>query len=188
MKIQRSLIRRGLAAGIVSAFAIFTARALQRRRRGIQFFRSLKVSAVPGDVYQYWTHFENFPTCFTHVSDIRRTGNENEWRWTINTLAGQELSWDTWVTESIPNKSIAWESAAMSTSSLIASSDLAMSMPIIVLLRCLSVSAAADGLSCAGFLAAAAAPASGAGAWAVQDMLQAIAVIRTAERKTDGIR
>jgi hypothetical protein len=56
-------------------------------------------------------------------------------------------------------------------------------MPIIVLLRCFSLCAVA---AAAGFAALASAFCA-EGAWAVQDMLQAIAVNRAAERMTDGI-
>jgi hypothetical protein len=59
-------------------------------------------------------------------------------------------------------------------------------MPIMVLLRCFSLSEAALALR-PGFASLASAAFSEEGAWAVQDMLQAIAVIRTAERMTDGI-
>jgi hypothetical protein len=55
-------------------------------------------------------------------------------------------------------------------------------MPIMVPLRWLSPIEEAAGLAPLASVAFAE-----EGAWAVQDMLQAIAVIRTAERMTDGI-
>ena len=82
----------------------------RRRARGLQFYRSFTVSASPAAVYEYCSQFENFPACFSHVKDVRRTGNDNEWRWTISSSLG-DIEWNTWMTESIPDKAIAWESA-----------------------------------------------------------------------------
>ena len=97
-----------LVAGAAGAVAAVLA---SRRRRGIQLFRSVTVGAPTEAVYDFWSRFDCFPDCFTHIKTVSRTGNDNEWRWTIAGPGGDEVEWDTWVTESIPGKSIAWESA-----------------------------------------------------------------------------
>lgn len=95
-----------------ASVAVFAAVALSRRRdRGLQLFRSVTVAAPAEAVYDFWTRFESFPECFTPIKEVRRTGNDNEWRWKMPGPDGADVEWDTWVTESIPGKAIAWESA-----------------------------------------------------------------------------
>lgn len=111
MRLRRTPHRRRTALALTAAalaFAVYLAK--RRRKHGIQFFRSFTVSAPPPAVYDYCAQMENFPACFSHVKNIRRTGNDNEWRWALSSPLG-DIEWTTWMTESIPDKAIAWESA-----------------------------------------------------------------------------
>jgi uncharacterized membrane protein len=98
-----------IAAAGAAAYVIW--RLLRRRQPGLQLYRSITVGAPAEAVYDFWSRFDNFPSSFSFVKDIRRTGNDNEWRWTIAGADGQNIEWDAWITESIPGKAIAWESA-----------------------------------------------------------------------------
>lgn len=112
MNRRREPISRAVGVAALFALAGLVAAALIRRsRRGLQIFRSITVGAPVEAVYDFWSRFENFAACFGHVKDIHRTGNDNEWHWTLANPVGDAVEWDTWVTESIPGKAIAWESA-----------------------------------------------------------------------------
>lgn len=102
----------GLPLAVASA--AFAARTLPGRgafRRKIEIFRTVRIDAPADSVHGFWSRFEDLPRFLRHVSRISGTGAENEWRWTVGKRDGPSVSWNAWVTESIPGKLLAWESA-----------------------------------------------------------------------------
>jgi uncharacterized membrane protein len=110
MKSHRA-VARVLEVGLVGLTGYLVVRSLRRRRLGLQFFKSVTVRAGADSAYDYLSRLENFPECFPHIRSVRRTGYENEWRWTLEDNEGATVEWNAWITESIPGKAIAWESA-----------------------------------------------------------------------------
>lgn len=53
--------------------------------------------------------FENFPKFMRNVRDVKPTGVENEWHWTVRGPAGLSVGWNAVVTQQEPNKVLAWK-------------------------------------------------------------------------------
>jgi uncharacterized membrane protein len=70
--------------------------------------RSIDVNAPAGAAYNQWTQFEQFPNFMDGVISVQQMDNKRlHWR---TNIGGIEKSFDTEITEQIPDKRITWRS------------------------------------------------------------------------------
>jgi len=66
------------------------------------------VNAPVEKCFAAWENFEMFPSLFSYITEVRRTG-DNNWHWAA-TIGGQHADWDAGMTDFHRNDIIAWES------------------------------------------------------------------------------
>jgi uncharacterized membrane protein len=86
------------------------------RRRAVDVQKTITISAPVGEVYAFWSLYENFPRFMSHVLDVN-TGDGDPMRshWTVAGPAGASVAFDAKITKLIPNRVIAWRTLAGST-------------------------------------------------------------------------
>lgn len=105
-----------LGAGAAVIGASMLARAAFTEPGGeIQVQKTITVGAPIEDVYELWSHFDNFPRFMEHVLDVRSDGDRSHWR--VRGPAGLPIEWEAEVTRRIPNRAIAWRSIESEDSS-----------------------------------------------------------------------
>jgi uncharacterized membrane protein len=75
----------------------------------IRVQKTITVAVPLEEVYEFWTHVENFPRFMQHVLEVRQT-SENLTHWKVMGPAGLPIEWDAKMTAMQPNKRIAWRS------------------------------------------------------------------------------
>ena len=78
-------------------------------RRAVDLQKTIHINAPVDVVFDFWTHYENFPRFMRNVVYVRPTAIEDQSRWTIKGPGGTEFSFDAVITELIPNRVLAWE-------------------------------------------------------------------------------
>ncbi len=78
-------------------------------RRAVDIHKSINVNAPVEEVFEFWSHYENFPRFMSHLKEVRRTGAEMS-HWVATGPAGVPFEWDAITTEFEPNEIIAWKS------------------------------------------------------------------------------
>lgn len=76
-------------------------------RRGIDFNKSIYIDAPIEEVFGFWNNFENFPKFMHNVRSIHRN-KDGSWHWEVAGPLGARVQWNSYVTESVPNKILAW--------------------------------------------------------------------------------
>jgi uncharacterized membrane protein len=77
--------------------------------RGIEVQKTLSIKALPEDVFAFWTNYENFPRCMTHVLEVRPLeGNRSHW--VVRGPAGTPIEWTSEMTAVVPERLIEWRS------------------------------------------------------------------------------
>lgn len=71
--------------------------------------KSIDIQAPVGTVYSQWTRFEEFPKFMEGIYEVTRL-DENRLHWRAK-IEGQELEWDSTITEQTPDTRITWTSA-----------------------------------------------------------------------------
>jgi uncharacterized membrane protein len=77
-------------------------------RRAVTVQKTLHINAPVEEVFDLWSHYENFPRFMTHVREIRRSEGGRS-RWTVAGPGGMPLEWETIETAHEPNRRIAWK-------------------------------------------------------------------------------
>jgi uncharacterized membrane protein len=75
---------------------------------GIEVHKTLCVHAPVGQVFDFWSHFENFPHFMSKVRDVHVAGNRSHW--VVRGPAGVAMEWTYEVVRSEPNALIEWRS------------------------------------------------------------------------------
>lgn len=70
--------------------------------------KSIEVNAPTHDVYEQWTHFEEFPQFMEGVKEVRKI-DQNHMHWRAE-VAGRTEEWDAEVDQAEPDKRIVWHS------------------------------------------------------------------------------
>jgi uncharacterized membrane protein len=81
---------------------------IDREQRGIEIQKTTFIQAPVEQVYSFWARPENLAQIMTHIKDVSKT-NES-YRWTVAGPGGVPVSWNSVITEQVPNQVIAWES------------------------------------------------------------------------------
>jgi uncharacterized membrane protein len=76
-------------------------------RRAITLQKTITVAAPVDQVFQFWSHYENFPRFMSHVREVRKT-DDGRSHWVVAGPAGVPVEWDTEVTASVPDQVLAW--------------------------------------------------------------------------------
>jgi uncharacterized membrane protein len=79
------------------------------RGKRIEVEKSIRVDAAPDEVYDMWTHYENFPRFMSHVVEVRDIGRRRS-HWTVQGPAGTQFEFDSVLTEQTKNRRLAWRS------------------------------------------------------------------------------
>lgn len=71
---------------------------------------SIEVQAPVGEIFAYWSNFENFPNFMQNVEEVRVTG-EGTSHWKVKGPLGKSVEFDAETTEMDPNRGIGWNTA-----------------------------------------------------------------------------
>lgn len=84
-------------------------RSLITNGRGIDVQKAINIDTPIGDVFAFFTDYDNFPRFMSHVREVRDTG-EHTSHWVVDGPAGVPVEWDAVLTELEPNQIISWTS------------------------------------------------------------------------------
>ncbi len=76
---------------------------------GIEIQKAINIAAPIGDVFAFFTDYENFPRFMSHVREVRDTG-PNTSHWVVDGPAGVPVEWEAVLTELEPNEALGWTS------------------------------------------------------------------------------
>ena len=75
---------------------------------GIEVHKTICVHAPVEQVFDFWSHFENFPHFMSRVRDVHLAGNRSHW--VVRGPAGVDVEWTSELVRSEPNALIEWRS------------------------------------------------------------------------------
>ena len=76
---------------------------------GIEFRKGVRINASVEQVFAFWQNYDNFPRFLSHLKEVRDLGDGRS-HWIASGPAGTPIEWDAQITETRPNRVIAWES------------------------------------------------------------------------------
>lgn len=79
------------------------------KRRSIKLQKTFEINAPVEKVYGMFANPENFPKFMAHVREVKKTA-EGRFHWTVAGPAGLSASWESEMTENVPNQVVAWRS------------------------------------------------------------------------------
>ena len=68
---------------------------------------SVEVQASVGDIFAYWSDFENFSNFMQNVEEVRMTGEDTS-HWRVKGPLGKSVEFEARTTEMDPNRGIGW--------------------------------------------------------------------------------
>jgi uncharacterized membrane protein len=83
-------------------------------RRVLDLHKTITVHAPLGEVFDFWTHFENFPLFMDHVRSVHKVDAQHS-RWTVAGPADVGVEFDTEITRLVPKEIVAWQTLPGST-------------------------------------------------------------------------
>jgi uncharacterized membrane protein len=81
------------------------------RRRAVDIQKTLHIDAPVGQVYAFWSNYENFPLFMSHVREVEDLGGGRS-HWRVSGPGGVPIEWYARLTQESPNEVIAWRSEA----------------------------------------------------------------------------
>jgi uncharacterized membrane protein len=99
----------GIVARALTNFETARLLGLDEQRKVIDIQKTINVEAPVDQVFDYWSHPENFPDFMTHVHEVRRIG-DGLYRWSVGGPAGNLVQWDARITDLDFNELLAWKS------------------------------------------------------------------------------
>jgi uncharacterized membrane protein len=75
----------------------------------ISVHKTIRIAALPEDVFNFWSDFNNFPQFLPDVIEVRDLG-QNRSRWSVAGPGGVPIHWNAVTTRYEPNEFIAWRS------------------------------------------------------------------------------
>jgi uncharacterized membrane protein len=78
-------------------------------RGGIEIRKTISIAADVGDVFGFFSNYDNFPLFMHNVREVRDHGDGYS-HWTVAGPAGVPVTWDALLTDYEPNRCIAWQS------------------------------------------------------------------------------
>jgi len=95
----------GVVAG--AAAAAYMIQRSMAAARVIHIRRGITIEASIDRVWDFWSHFENFPRFMSHVREVRMIAGERS-HWVVDGPAGTPVEWDAVTTAMRPHEMIAW--------------------------------------------------------------------------------
>jgi uncharacterized membrane protein len=80
------------------------------RRRAVDIQKTIIINAAIGEVYAFWSMYENFPRFMSRVLEVRpsdRYPRQSHWR--VAGPGGATVDFDAEITRAIPNQMVAWK-------------------------------------------------------------------------------
>lgn len=81
---------------------------LDRAHLALALQKTLTIHAPVGQVFAFWSQYEQFPRFLPHVREVKRISAE-ESRWVVTGPWGFPVWWDAVVTRLVPNGFLAWK-------------------------------------------------------------------------------
>ncbi len=78
-------------------------------REEIIFDKHLLIHRLPSDLYSYWRNPELLPHILDFLEEVTALDDQRS-RWTVLVANNERITWDTEITEDIPNHLIRWHS------------------------------------------------------------------------------
>jgi uncharacterized membrane protein len=78
-------------------------------RRAVDIKKTINIAAPVEELFEFWTHHENFPRFMSNVKEVRKIG-EGRYHWVVAGPAGVSVEWDAEITKLVPNRLIAFKS------------------------------------------------------------------------------
>jgi uncharacterized membrane protein len=75
----------------------------------IDIQKTITIAAPVQEVFDFWTHHENFPRFMSNVREVRKVG-EARYHWVVAGPAGVSVEWEAEITKLVPNESITFKS------------------------------------------------------------------------------
>jgi uncharacterized membrane protein len=83
-------------------------------RRAVEVQKSLEIGAPVEIVFDFWRRVENFPRFMSNVREVRDLGGGRS-HWVVAGPAGVPVEWEAEVTETTPNRVLAWRTVPGAT-------------------------------------------------------------------------
>ena len=77
--------------------------------RGIDLQKTITIAAPVEEVFDFWTHHENFPQFMSNVREVRKIG-DGQYHWVVAGPAGVSVEWDAEITKRVPNQLLSFTS------------------------------------------------------------------------------
>lgn len=105
-----ALVGVGLLARAATNLPLSRVLGIGPRRRAVDFQKTITINAAVGDVYAFWSMYENFPRFMSRVLDVRPSERHpRQSHWKVAGPAGAPVDFDAEITRAIPNHLIAWK-------------------------------------------------------------------------------
>jgi uncharacterized membrane protein len=109
-----SMIGLGVLARAATNLRINRLTGVGAGRRAVQVQKMINVDAPVEEVFEFWSHFENFPRFMSKLREARRIGDDL-WHFSVEGPAGITAEWDAVITKFARNDCIAWKSVEGAT-------------------------------------------------------------------------
>jgi uncharacterized membrane protein len=104
-----ALLGAGLAARAATNLPANRLFGLTDRRRAVDLQKTILINAPVGEVYAFWSLYENFPRFMSRVFEVTSSDRQPmQSHWKVAGPAGTTVEFDAEVTRAVPNQLIAW--------------------------------------------------------------------------------
>jgi uncharacterized membrane protein len=84
-------------------------------RRAVDVQKTITVDAPVQQVFEFWSHYENFPRFMSRVFEVRPVGGERVSHWKVAGPGGMPVEFDAEVSAFVPNEVFAWRTVEGAT-------------------------------------------------------------------------
>jgi uncharacterized membrane protein len=107
-----ALVGAGAVARAITNLPLRRLVGVGSRRRAVDIQKTIVIEAPVGEVYAFWSAYENFPKFMARVLEVRPAPNDpDRSHWKVMGMAGLPVTFDAETTRVSPNQTIAWRSA-----------------------------------------------------------------------------